>query len=164
MVTSADRCLHATRKDLPWVYQHRQCSVIGENWHCSVWIVVRGIMTWTSICFSCLLSPEAPWKVMTLPTFCLFTTTKHSRNLAPKYSKTINGKIMISRVYGSPAAGSPNNWAAIVGWLGGWCAQYLQTGSSNYPPSPSTRLPFSRSMGSPGPTVLLQARPQIVMQ
>jgi hypothetical protein len=44
---------------------------------------------------------------------------------------------MISIVYGSPAAGSPNNWAAIVGWLGGWCAQYLRTGSSNYRPSPS---------------------------
>jgi hypothetical protein len=30
-----------------------------------------------------------------------------------KYSN--NGQPMISVVYGSPAAGSPNNWAAIVG-------------------------------------------------
>jgi hypothetical protein len=54
---------------------------------------------------------------------------------------------MISIVYGSPEAGLPNNWAAIVGWPGEWCGQYLRTGSSNYPPSP---FPFSRSMGTVG--------------
>jgi hypothetical protein len=70
---------------------------------------------------------------------------------------------MISIVYGSPVAGSPNNWAAISADLADDApvnTQYLRTGSSNYPPPP----PFSCSMGSPGQTVLRPARPQIVMQ
>jgi hypothetical protein len=71
---------------------------------------------------------------------------------------------MVSIVYGSPATGSPNNWALSSADLADDAAvnaQYLRTGSNNNPPSP---LPLSRSMGSPGQTVLRQARPQVVMQ
>jgi hypothetical protein len=72
---------------------------------------------------------------------------------------------MISIVYGSPAAGLPNNWALSSADLADDAAvnaQYLRTGSNNYPP-PSP-FPFSRSMGSPGQTVLRYARQHVVMQ
>jgi hypothetical protein len=69
---------------------------------------------------------------------------------------------MISIVYGSPVAGWPNNWAASSADLANdapnICEMALPTTHS--PP----RLPFSRSMGSPGQTVLRHARPPIVMQ
>jgi hypothetical protein len=44
---------------------------------------------------------------------------------------------MISIVYGSLVAGLPNNQDAFVGGHGRHFAQYLRTGSTNYPPSPS---------------------------
>jgi hypothetical protein len=47
---------------------------------------------------------------------------------------------MIRIVYGSPAVGSPNNWALSSADLADDApvnAQYLRTGSNNYPPSPS---------------------------
>jgi hypothetical protein len=48
---------------------------------------------------------------------------------------------MISIVYGSLVAGLPYNQDAFVGGHGRHFAQYLQIGSTNYPPSP---LSFSR--------------------
>jgi hypothetical protein len=32
------------------------------------------------------------------------------------------GSLLIGIVYGLPVAGCPNNWTALVGWIGGWCA------------------------------------------
>jgi hypothetical protein len=47
---------------------------------------------------------------------------------------------MISIVYGSLVAGLPNNQDALVGSHGRHFAQYLRTGSTNYPPSPLSFL------------------------
>jgi hypothetical protein len=65
---------------------------------------------------------------------------------------------MISILYGSPAAGSPNNWPGIIGRLGNDAPNICELAL------PTTTLPFSRSMGSPGQTILRHARPQLVMQ
>jgi hypothetical protein len=49
------------------------------------------------------------------------------------------GSLMICIVYGSPAAGLPNNLALSSADLADDAAvnaQYLRTGSSNYPPRP----------------------------
>jgi hypothetical protein len=74
---------------------------------------------------------------------------------------------MISIAYGTPAAGLPNNWAVSPADLADDAAvnaQYLRAGSNNYTTHPPGPLPLSRSMGSPGQTVLRHAIPQVVMQ
>jgi hypothetical protein len=61
--------------------------------------------------------------------------------LGSGYSKRMSVHTMISIVYGSLIAGLPNNRDATSAAMADICAQYLRTGSTNYPPSP---LSFSR--------------------
>jgi hypothetical protein len=103
------------------VFCHQNSSYIPLSFFFAFYVgtvVTRWWDQWTNI----------PW-----PDNVAFAVNAYCRGMVSILKLLIECPIMamIIIVYGSPAAGSPNNWADISK-----LAQYLQTGSFNYPPSP----------------------------